>query len=336
MVPPAGPVDEQGNSLAGWMPTRWTWQATGPPVLDWCDLDGLRLTAPFFAQTVQDAQDRSRTVRRTNADALAPWPDDGPGARPSGLIFHLSRCGSTLAAQALAASPENIVLSEPDVVDAVLRTGVFVPGVTDEHRAGWLRGLAKVYGRRRYPEERRFFVKFDTWHTLDIAVVRRAFPGVPWVFLYRDPVEIVVSQLHQVSGRMLPGPETAAWLGMNLFDALQTSQEEFCAQALGRIASAAAEAAAHDPLGRLVNYSELPDALESVVAPWFGVDLSHADRETMRSVTRYHAKSPGRLVFQPDAARKQRDAGAELRAVVQRWVGPAYTRLEEMRGQQRA
>ena len=333
MSPAVGPLDDSGHSLAGWVPVRWHWQA-GQPQLAWCDLGDLRLSAPFFAQTVQDAQDRSRTLRRTSAETLARWSHDGPGAEPGGLIFHLSRCGSTLAAQALAASPENIVLSEPEVMDTVLRAGTIMPAVTDEQRAHWLRGLARAYGQRRFPEERRFFIKFDTWHILDFAVIRQAFPGVPWVFLYRDPVEVLVSQLTETSGRMLPGPLSAIWLQMPLLEALQTPQEDFCARALGRIVEAALEATARDPLGRLVNYSELPGALETVIAPWFGVDLSDADRDRMRQATRYHAKSPGRVVFQADSARKQRDANAGLRELAQRWVGSGYARLEESRHEQ--
>ncbi len=329
MIPPDGPSQESDSSLTGWVPVRWSWHA-GQPVVDWCDLGDLRLTAPFFAQTVQDAQDRSRTLRQTSDDVLARWPDSGPGARPGGLIFHLSRCGSTLAAQTLAALPENIVLSEPEVVDTVLRAGTIMPGVSDERRAAWLRGLAKAYGQRRFPEERRFFIKFDTWHLLDFAVIWQAFPGVPWIFLYRDPVEILVSQLTEVSGRMLPGPLSALWLGMPLIEALQTPQEEFCARALGRIAAAALAAAEHDPLGRLVNYAQLPDALETEIAPWLGVSLSGTERERMRQAARFHAKSPGRP-FNGDSLAKQKLATGALRELAERWVGPAYRQLEAMR-----
>ena len=35
-----------------------------------------------------------------------------PGIDPTGFIFHLARCGSTLVSQMLAALPEHIVLSE--------------------------------------------------------------------------------------------------------------------------------------------------------------------------------------------------------------------------------
>lgn len=314
---------------AGWAPIRWSWDV-GRAVLDWCDLGNLRLTAPFFAQTVQDAQDRSRVLRRTSADVLAHLPDSGPGKRPSGLIFHLSRCGSTLAAQSLAALPENIVLSEAEVMDTVLRAATIMPGVSDEQRVAWLRGLAKAYGRQRFPEEQRFFIKFDTWHILDFAVIRQAFPDVPWIFLYRDPVEVLVSQMTETSGRMLPGPLSALWLGLPLIEALQTRQEEFCARALGRIAAAGLDAAARDPLGYLVNYSQLPGALETEMAPWFGVTLRGADRERMRQTARFHAKSPGRP-FADDTRAKQGLATDEIRELAERWVGSAYRELEALR-----
>ena len=314
---------------AGWVPVRWSWHA-GQPLLDWSDLGGLRLTAPFFAQTVQDAQDRDRTIRQTGADVLSELPTDGPGERPDGLIFHLSRCGSTLAAQALAALPENIVLSEPETMDTVLRAGTIIPEMTDEKCVPWLRGLARAYGRRRSGEGRRFFIKFDTWHVLRLDLIRQAFPGVPWIFLYRDPVEVLVSQMTEISGRMLPGPMGATWLGMPLMEALLTPQEEFCARALGRIAGAAADAAAHDPLGRVVNYAQLPEALETVIAPWLGVPLTDADRARMRRVTCFHAKSPGRL-FSTDSDAKQRLATETLRELAQHWVAPAFTRLEAIR-----
>ena len=88
---------------------------------------------------------------------------------------------------------------------------------------------------------------------------------------------------------------------------------------------------ARDPLGRLVNYSELPGAQETLIAPWFGVDLSTSDGDRIRQATRYHAKSSRRVVFQADFAREQRDANAELRELARRWSSPGYNRLEELR-----
>ena len=164
-------------------------------------------------------------------------------------------------------------------------------------------------------------------------MIQRAFPGVPWIFLYRDPVEILVSQLTEVSGRMLPGPMSAEWLGMELLEALQTPQEAFCARALGRIAAAALDAADGNPLARVVNYSQLPEALRTEALPWFGVLMNEADRERMWQTVRHHSKSPDRL-FTGDTETKQRLATNDLRRLTKRWVQPAYERLERVRSEQ--
>ena len=60
-------------------------------------------------------------------DVLLEWQEQSPGLPPSGFIFHMSRCGSTLAARMLAASPRNIVLSEADPIDYVLRAPCATP-----------------------------------------------------------------------------------------------------------------------------------------------------------------------------------------------------------------
>ena len=56
--------------------------------------------------------------------ADARWRLGGQGGRPalepSGFVFHLSRCGSTLIANSLQTAPKALVLSEPEIVAEVL------------------------------------------------------------------------------------------------------------------------------------------------------------------------------------------------------------------------
>src|SRR5205823_6164768 len=40
-----------------------------------------------------------------------------------------------------------------------------------------------------------YFVKFSSWNVLYFPLVRAAFPGVPWVFVYRHPVDVMVANL---------------------------------------------------------------------------------------------------------------------------------------------
>src|SRR2546430_2644461 len=124
-----------------------------------------------------------------------------PPVRPSGFIFHMSRCGSTLLTQMLAALAHNIVISEASPIDAVVRAPHVRPALSDDQHALWLRWMIGALGQPRSGNERHYFIKLDCWHTLALPLFRRAFPDVPWGFLYRDPVEVLVSQLR------MPGPQ---------------------------------------------------------------------------------------------------------------------------------
>jgi hypothetical protein len=112
------------HSLAGFLPWRIV-RDSGAPQIEWIFGDGARFTEPFLDDTLARLRfahpaANTRAARpRTPLDALRAMP---PGAPLAGLIFHVSRCGSTLVAQMLAALPHHIVASEPPILDDLLRT----------------------------------------------------------------------------------------------------------------------------------------------------------------------------------------------------------------------
>src|SRR5439155_24789392 len=142
---------------------------------------------------------------QTPIEVLAELQAAEPGIPPTGFIFHMSRCGSTLISQMLAALPQNVVVSEAGPVDAVLRARFQAPDLPEREQIGWLQGIVSALGRRRTGEESHFFVKLDAWHTLDLPLIQRAFPDVPWLFLYRNPVEVMVSHARQPGSQLVPG-----------------------------------------------------------------------------------------------------------------------------------
>ncbi len=107
---------------AGWTPINLAWRPEGASV-DWCRLGDTRFTEPFFEQTIATALRHPARLlfrRQTPVAALEAWQDDPSALPPRGFIFHLSRCGSTLAAQLLAALPQNLVISEAPPIDQLL------------------------------------------------------------------------------------------------------------------------------------------------------------------------------------------------------------------------
>ena len=325
-APPQSPILEGLAPLRGWLPAEIR-QDASRLVVAWLNFGRRRLTEPFYDDSLAAVRrlpfNRLFGFRTPLAD-LEAWSRalDLPG-RPNGLIFHMSRCGSTLAAQMLAASPQNVVISEAAPIDAIVQLADHDEGA----KAALLRAMAAVLGQARNPGETRRFIKLDCWHSLDLPLFRRAFPDTPWVFLYRDPVEVMVSHVRRRGMQMVPAFVPPAVFGLDLADGVP--DEDYCARVLAAVCEGAVR---HYPEsgGGLVDYRELPEALFTTILPHFGAAVSEAEAAVMRQATARDAKAP-ELAFAPDGTTKRHAATAAIREVCERRLGPVYRRLEALR-----
>lgn len=314
-------------ALGDFSPIRLSWDG-GAPVVDWCHTAGTVFGDPFFDQTVERLlRHPFRLLFRpaTSMAELVAEAERRPGLAPSGFVFHLSRCGSTLLAQMFAARGDTRVMSEPGPVDSVVRAPVDV-----EQRVRWLRAMVSVLGRPA-AGERHYVVKLDSWAMLALPLIRQAFPDVPWVFLHRDPVEILASQSGHRGYHMVPGSLPPEWFGLSPAVLPAMSLEEYGAAVLARIVRCAL-AAVGDPLGMFVDYRELPRVAVDRVARHFGVPVSDEHRRAMLGAAARDAKNPV-LEFVDDRERKQRYAGDQLRDAVERLTMPAYRELLAQAGE---
>jgi hypothetical protein len=276
----------------GWLPA-WACSDQGTFVVDWCYFGSRPLREPFFEDSLQLAMRRpvNHFLRyRTSVEALARRYAVSPGLRPTGFVFHTSRCGSTLVAQMLGAMHGSVVLSEAPPIDAVLAADAQHASVDGDQRATWLIGMLSALGQPRAPGDCHLFVKFDAWHALHLPLIRRAFPDVPWVFLYRDPREVLASQLRQPGAFLIPGVIKGA--------AHATGQPPSGSTVAQRVATMmqrlgdAALAALSGGRGLLLNYAQLPGAVLHQIADHFGIELTADDRAAMSNVTQFDAKTP--------------------------------------------
>jgi hypothetical protein len=330
-VPITGPADEGGARLppCGWLPLRTRWRDQQFEV-QWGYAGPQPLHEPFFEDSV--ARCTTTPFNRlfgcsTPIEALAGGLQEHRHVPPSGFIFHMSRCGSTLVSQMLAAMARTIVVSEAGPIDAVVQARRTRPDLRDEQHAEWLRWMIGALGRARSGEEQRFFVKLDSWHVLALPLFRRAFPAVPWIFLYRDPVEVLVSQLRRRGMHMVPGLLDPAIFGFEASQAMQ-APANYCAQVLERICDGVLREYAPGA-GLLLNYRQLPAALWTDVLPHFAVPCSERDRLAMAEAARYDAKSPD-LPFANDSVAKQAGATDQIRSAAQQ-LGGLHARLEALR-----
>jgi hypothetical protein len=293
-------------------------------MVDWIDIDSRGLREPFFEDTVNRlfrlpyyGLFRAQTTFEKLQDILE---QDVPRASPTGFIFHISRCGSTLVSQMLAASDRNVVVSEAPPIDAVVRD----PVCTAEH----LRWIVNAYAPVASPD-RRFFVKFDSWALSHLDLIVSAYPDVPWIFMYREPVEVIVSLMRRPGFHTVPGMIDAAAPSLNVQEQLSLAREDLCARVIGQFCEHGLRAAEH-LRAKLINYSQLPEAVTGEIARHFRFEPASDELQAMAEASVRSAKNPNEG-FIEDSGAKQAEASDEIRAAADVWVRPFYEKLESLR-----
>lgn len=309
--------------LAGWTPVR-VYANRGEPVVEWALVDG-PFADPFFEQTANRAMQHpfnAAFARRTPIGALEERHRHAPGLAPAGFIFHMSRCGSTLVSQTLGGLSSTIVLSEPQPLDAILRLRGATPAISEETLVGWLRATTSALGQPRDAEQR-LFVKFNAWHVHELPFIARAFPGVPWIFIFREPADVVRSQHRNPGAEFVAGSLSPALLGLDPADLHALSPAEYGIRVLAGFCKAALRG--NDiARGAFVEYAGLADAALSAVPAFFGISPTPVETARMRDATQRDAKDPAQTFRQRPQARLP----ADVERLIERWLDAPYAALQ--------
>jgi hypothetical protein len=316
-------------NLNGWIPSRF-FLRSGEPRVRWTLLGSERLLDPFFDQTLQRQMKHpfhQLFSRETSVETLIEWATTTPPVKPKGFIFHMSRCGSTLIAQMLAASERNIVASEPAPLDGVLRAHFQIRELSQDIQSAWVHAMVGALSQPRAGGEQAFYLKLDCWHVHQIDLVRSAFPEVPLIFIYRDPHEVMVSHARVPAAWTVPELLSPAVLRLQPEDWEPAATDVYCAKALALICQSALEKIKRHG-GLLINYNELPEAM-------FGrlfdhLDLQAEDIPAMRTTSQFNAKSP-RVSFASDTDSKRDEVTDRVRVLASAYLTPVYDRLEAAR-----
>ena len=326
----APPVNPQGWPGPGWFPARslMTADSTGAPSvhIDWAWLGDRQFDLPFYEDTVRQSGSLplSQFLRaRTGLDALlAGWRAEPDPVVPAGLVFHLSRCGSTLLARMLQQWPGCYAASEPEPLDAIIQWASLAQ-LPDSEKVTLIRAMVAAIGRNRPSSEARFFIKLDCWHIVALPLLRAVFPDTPWIFLSRDPIEVAVSQLAMPGIQVVPGLLGSAILGIEGGE--EMAQEEYIARVLGRICHAAADHGAGDG-GMFVDYRDLSVAMRDAIPAHFGLAADDGTAALLDSLTAVSAKEPAKR-FSPDSENKRSAASSLLKEQVLMHATPWYQKL---------
>ncbi|HXQ73421.1 MAG TPA: hypothetical protein VN844_23175 [Pyrinomonadaceae bacterium] len=325
------------SDLRGWMPVDAVVE-NGRPGLAWMDMTDVSFAEPFFQQTVDKlkAEHPDRRELFTEFDTLIQLEKQVDSVSPSGFIFHSSRCGSTLLANACRAIEGAIVLSEPPAVDKLIVR--FITDVDQRVKETlysiFLRAVVSALGQKRRGDERHLFVKFGCCSVSQIERIRRIWPNVPWVFLYRDPVETIVSNMQNLPAWLQDEDHRvlASLIGTSPDEVACMTKEELCARAVNSFFRTAmtAHRVANDR-ALLLNYNQLTLAEIANVLEFFGVKPAAAEMDNMARLTQKYSKASGERAFVADAEAKQLAATDLIREMAAAWATSSYQLLEQKR-----
>jgi hypothetical protein len=318
--------------LVGWVPIDLSAKPESR-VVQWIDVGDASFDEPTFRLTVARRLSTPGTrATATGLDALTQLPAIAPHLSPRGFIFHMSRVGSTLLANALRASPSNLVVVEPRPLNQLL-VSPFRLSHPDDWGA-WMVGLVAALGQPRKPSHEHYFLKFTSHNILQLNLIRHIFPDVPWLFIYRDPVDVMLSNLEWPArwSQIHENPPA----GLNIFgiapERLRAmSQAAFFAEVLRAFCEAAL--AAGPGRRAFVNYTQLTPQAIAGVADFFGVgeEIKVLPPERLRDVFMVDAKDPGRNSFVADSNAKRERAEPEVLRLCDELLAEPYRHLEEQR-----
>jgi hypothetical protein len=311
---------DEAAHMAQWTPVSVTVGAQGMAI-DWGDMRGTRFAEPFFHQTVERwAGGDPPPLIRTGLDALHAL-DGAPSLDPDALIFHVSRCGSTLLSRLLGSVPGVLAVSEPGPLNGLLLAD---PGMLGgASKAAMLRLMVRALGRRRFGDERHYVVKLSSWNATHTALFRRAFPAARLIWLMRAPEAVVASLVADPPGWLALRYDRAAARQAFGIEEPAAEADRFSVQAVAALLNAASEFA---DSALLLDYTELPEAVWERVAPALGIALEPADIARMQELARFEAKD---AALRPFAAKPERakPLAPAARALVAQWASPLHDRL---------
>ena len=264
-----------------------------------------------------------------------------------GVVFHESRCGSTLAANSMMAlNPQkHRVYSESSPpLQAMKACGEGYHKLCSvEAAANLLKDVIYIMGRSNDPREENLFFKFQSITTRSLETFRAAFPTTPWIFMYREPVEVLASQLNVPGGRISKAncvrskssPMIRAFIDKSEYHFDDLIDEEFCAIHLATLCESALKNIEDaEGLGMAVNYSPdlVYDFLDVIFPQHFRTPVDDAGRGRVLNISSTYSKNRGRKndeEFKPDSQSKERFATEEMKNAAKDFLEESFHKLEK-------
>ena len=295
------------NILRGWVPVQFVIESEEISFL-WMDFSGLDISEPFFRQTLAKMTEREHKLQSTSLQDLITIGSREPAIRPSCLIFHVSRCGSTLLANALRAGCNCIALSEPKIITDLFHFCNHLPGPAQHLRGSILQSVINLYGSYQ-TTQRHVVIKLASWNLLSFHMFRAIWPDTPCILLIRDPGEVIISNLKPGGWlNFRANPRCASRLvELDEMQVTQMSDIEFCARVIKHLNEAALQWI--DSKLMIIDYNMINIGLMPTIAEFIGFEATELNLNAVKSIFQVYSKDQnGMKAFEDDRASKRLQA----------------------------
>lgn len=269
--------------------------------------------------------------------------------QPTGVVFHETRCGSTLFANLLAAfSPTNSrVYSESTPPIRALSACDDMPCNPATHRQ-FIHDVFYMMGRTvRHETPQYVFYKFGSVGVMSVKQFATSFPDTPWVYVFRDSVEVMQSHLSGKSKAWLARrpPVCARYWGKDKQfrttlkviqdkgrDVEDLSMVEYCAAHLAGLSLSAIEEHERTHRGRFVNYAQMPEIVwEDILPNYFNVPLPRKGIANMEDAALVYSKGRGKnQEWEEDSTKKKGTASRAVVTAAKTFLTDIYKEMENL------
>jgi hypothetical protein len=292
-------MENSNHPLSNWIPYKLI-EKDSDIYFEWVYLADVHYAEPFFDETIARSKSHAYNSNRFKAvstiENLIDWSVELIPVALKSLVFHVSRCGSTMLSQSLAASSENVMISEAPIIDQILRSDRF--GL--DKKTKLLKAVLVLLGQKRFPEQKNLIIKLDAWHIFNAGYLRSVFPEIPFALLYRNPVEVLKSHQKMIGMHMVPNLIPCSVFGISPREISEISFQQYGALVLEKYFQGFLDFYQTDQNVTTLHYNEgMKNVVEKFIS-FINVNYPDAERDKMYERLKKHSKDES-AVFEGDS-----------------------------------
>lgn len=291
------------HPLLNWIPIKLV-EKENEIYFEWIYLSDIKYADPFFDETIAKCRCHSYNSKPfkvvSSAENLIEWSNEFISVELKSLVFHVSRCGSTMLSQSLASSSENIMVSEAPIIDQILRNDLF----SLDEKSVLIKSVIKLLGQKRFPEQQHLIIKLDAWHIFKASFLRSIFPEIHFALLYRNPTEVLKSHQKMMGMHMVPNLLPSIVFGISAKEINEISFQQYGGLVLEKYFQGFLDFYKRDQNVVMLNYNEGMKAVLEKFISFIKVDYANDELEKIYDRLKRHSKNEN-AVFTGDQFKEE-------------------------------